>query len=413
MSLAFAFLERRKCVALSGGTRIAEGGSLMNRMRSNVCLGLTLALGLLVQACDGSSTETSTGGAGGETSSTTGGTGGSGGGTTTQTEEPGPWSFDLVSVENLPPVWGGIVAQESGKVAYLVGGVGGTAGPVTANLVRVEQTADGVKATAVTAPISNRYCGCAMVDTNRNELIIIGGRGTDFNETTNVEKVNLTTNEVTALGSPGAAEHPVGCHAVFLADRDEGYIFGGASAQTGFSDVMWRYLPTDGSFTELTAKGPQARYDGVLRYPVEGGPLWLLGGLGPLNGSPNFLADVWSFDPATETWTEVKIQPGLKPSGRRLPWVAFRADMTSLVMGFGSDSPTGASMLGDLWQMDLNTGTWDQQTLGGEVNAGARGFALWLPGPPGSAGLLSGGLEDLGLSKQALVVKSPSDGNYR
>lgn len=378
-----------------------------------------LLLALALTGCGESPPDDGTGGGGGggggsSSASTTSSDTGSTSSSTTDTVDPlGPWAVLPVTVDGLTAVWGGIVAQESPKVAYLAGGVAGTSGPVTGNLVRVEQGATGVTATLVSSALTKRYCGCAIVDAKRKELVVIGGRGASFNETKTAELVNLETGAVTALDAGAAADHPVGCHAVFLADRDEGFVFGGAGQAAGFSSSLFRYDPANHTFTPVDVPAaPPARYDGAFRYPVEGGAVWLVGGMG-ISGGVKFYSDVWKLDPGTTTWSEVTVS-GAAPPGRRLPWVAFTGDLAALVMGFGSDSAMGATMLGDLSRLDLATGMWSEVQRTGDLDPGKRGFAQWLPGPEGSAGLLSGGLEDLGLSEQAFVLQPPvTDGDWR
>jgi hypothetical protein len=190
----------------------------------------------------------------------------------------GPWVFEPVTIADLPAVWGGIVAQESPTVAYLSSGVAGTTGPTTTKLIKVEQGAAGVTATAV-AMVTARYCGCGLVDASRHEALLIGGRDGSFTETATAEIVDLTAGTVTPFDAAEAMKHPVGCHAVFLPDRDEGYVFGGASESTGFGAQTWRYDPKDHSLTLLPGSGPPARYDGVFRYPLPGGSVWLTAGM--------------------------------------------------------------------------------------------------------------------------------------
>lgn len=354
------------------------------------------------------------GGGGGSSTSTTSSDTASTSSSTTETVDPlGPWAVEPVTVDGLAAVWGGMVAQESPQVAYLAGGVAGTSGPVTGNLVRVEQGAAGVTTTLVSSSLTKRYCGCALVDAKRKELVVIGGRGASFNETKTAELVNLETGAVTALDAGAAVDHPVGCHAVFLADRDEGFVFGGAGQAAGFSSSLFRYDPTSHTLTPVDVPAaPPARYDAAFRYPVDGGAVWLVGGMG-ISGGVKFYSDVWKLDPTTTTWSEVAVS-GAAPPGRRLPWVAFAGDLGALVMGFGSDSAMGATMLGDLSRLDLATGMWSEVQRTGDLDPGKRGFAQWLPGPEGSAGLLSGGLEDLGLSEQAFVLQPPvKDGDWR
>jgi hypothetical protein len=302
-----------------------------------------------------------------------------------------------------------MVAVESPTVAYVAGGVSGTVGPVSTRLLRVEQFPTGMDVSEVTTRLTARFCGCAMVDTNRRQVVVMGGRNGAFEDAPSAQVVDVETGTVTPLDAGAAVAHPVGCHAVFLPDRDEGYVFGGVGANNGFTGETYRYNPVDRSFTLLPATGPQARYDGILRYPDAGGPVWLVAGMGVNGNSARFFGDVWKFDPAAATWTQVPVT-GASPAGRRIPWVVFAPDHSALMMGFGSDSPQGATMKGDLWRLDLATSSWTEVPRDpSSVVPAARGFSPWLPGPAGTAGILSGGLQEDGAATQVLAIHAPVD----
>jgi len=314
------------------------------------------------------------------------------------------WRFETMGAGAVPTLWGAMVAQASPSLVFLAGGMQSSLGPAVGNLLRVEQTPTGVSVTTVSTGLTPRYCGCAMVDVGRNEVLAIGGRDDAYVEQANIEVVDLATGAVTRLDAGEADDFPVGCHAVFLQDRDEGYIFGGGSQAAGFNNRTWRYRPSDRSFTALADVGPEARYDGVLRYPVPGGPVWLIGGMGRgLNGA-RFYADVWQLDPVEGTWSPLPIT-GSVPPGRRTPWVAFSPDVTSVVMGFGSDSARGETHLSDLWRLDLATLAWSPAPImETDTPPPPRGFAQWIPGGAGSVGVLAGGLGPDGVVEDAMVL---------
>ncbi|MBI3203902.1 MAG: hypothetical protein HYZ29_20345 [Myxococcales bacterium] len=363
---------------------------------------------------DGSSSGAAGGASsGGASSGGAAGSGGAGGGAGSggaASNAAGPWSAQAVKVDAIPALWGAQVAQESGSRAYLSGGLASTGGSASTKVLRVEQKGDQVVVTSVADAVADRYCGCALVDAKRGELVVIGGRDGNFTETATAELVDLASGKVSPLAAGGAADHPVGCHAVFLADRDEGYVFGGASQSSGFGDTLYRYSPTDHSFTKVEVDGPPppARYDGAFRYPAAGGPIYLVSGM----GAGQFYGDVWTYDPPNKKWSEL-VPQGAKPPGRRLPWVTFAGDGSALVMAFGSDSPMGQSMLGDLWRLDLTTKAWSQPGFAGTAPP-LRGFAQWLPGPEGTAGLLSGGLGEMGMVTEQQLLRPPTpSGGWR
>lgn len=75
-----------------------------------------------------------------------------------------------------------------------------------------------------------------------------------------------------------------------------------------------------------------------------------------------WLDDLWSFDLATRTWTE--LTPAQRPAGR---WFASLAvDKDSRVLMFGG---TGAAVYGDLWSFDQTTRQWTQLQLTGGPSA--------------------------------------------
>ena len=118
--------------------------------------------------------------------------------------------------------------------------------------------------------------------------------------------------------------------------------------------------------------------------------------------------------PTRSEWQIEPARVGAMPTRCGVTLAADVALRGGLVMGFGSDAAMGATMLGDLSRLDLATGTWSEVQRTGDLDPGKRGFALWLPGPEGSAGLLSGGMEDLGISKQAFVLQPPvTTGDWR
>jgi hypothetical protein len=365
-------------------------------------------------ACTGTDDDTSsTSSSSSSSSSSGGGTSGNADGGTAAPDagDPrAPWTVENATVAGLEPVWGGMVAAVSPTEAYLVGGMRGASGPVGTLVQHLKRENGALSVTTLTEEISPRYCGCAMVDPNRGELLILGGRNGSFREVLTGQTVNLMDGSVGPLATGDAGRHAVGCHAVFLADRDVGYVFGGFSEAGGdFGGRLFRYSPGDQSFTELPAVGPVGRYDGALKYPVPGGKIWFTGGmsLSALGNAPIFHSDVWTLDPQTETWTEVPITGDESPAGRRYPWVAIAPDQQALVLGFGSDSPRGSTLMGDLWLLDVAAGRWSSVARVNDTVLPERGFASWLPGPANAVGLLSGGMDIDGLATQPLVFRSP------
>ncbi len=151
----------------------------------------------------------------------------------------------------------------------------------------------------------------------------------------------------------GDARH----HPICFAIDSFGYIVSGSNnADVAFPDVN-RYNGNTGTWDELTDFPGGPRGFGVgLAYDGSG---YL--GFGLDNGFPQILYDdLWRFDPATETWTELAPlpdRPGAAGSGGRFH-PAFVALNGKIYVGlgggrFGNDS--------DWWEYDIATNVWTQK----------------------------------------------------
>lgn len=325
-------------------------------------------------------------------------------------EDPVPtgrttFRFEPVEVAGVTPRWGASVAD-----GHLLGGVDDTM-RVTDEVFSLAHSDAGLSGTSVGALDVPRFCGCALYDEGRRELVMLGGRDDFYRDETTAVLIDVDTGERTPLEHGGAADHPVGCMAFFSPSADRGYVFGGAD-QSGFSAATWRWDPEARTFTRLDVDGPPGRYDAGVVPLADGGAL-MVSGMGMGGMAMKFYRDVWRFDVASESWREVAPATEEAPPGRRYPWLALSPDESTLVMGFGSDSPRGESVLGDLWRLDLASGAWRALEVGGEVEGelpAARGFTFRLPGPSGTAGVLAFGSDaELNLYQDAFALTVPDD----
>jgi hypothetical protein len=317
------------------------------------------------------------------------------------------------------PVWGGFVA-EGGADPILVGGVAGTGGPVidTAEIPEVR----GDRMVSSLLPLDGpRYCGCGFVDATRNELIVIGGRDGRFLDVETAVVIDLDDGTASPIADAdaGPAAFPIGCVAFFLPATGTGYVYSGLSSnQRAFGAGLFRWDGAARTFVAVDVAGarPAPRYDAAVHVEADGGSALVVSGMGA--GAPVFHQDTWRFAGSTETWTEVATTN--PPPGRRYAWSALAPDGDTLVFGFGSDSPQGLTLLADLWRLSLGSGVWsrlDDDVSAFDVDTAlpARGFASRLPGLPGTAGLLSGGMQDGVLAEDAFVLDVPAalDGEWR
>lgn len=322
-------------------------------------------------------------------------------------EENLAFRFEPVTVNGITPRWGATVTA-----GHLLGGVDDDL-RVSDEILAVATGDDGLAGASVGALDVARFCACALFDEGRGELVMIGGRNRQMLDEGTAVLVEVDSDTAVTLGDSGPTDHPIGCHAYFSPAVDRGYVFGGANS-SGFSADTWRWDPQARTFTRLDIDGPPGRYDAGL-VPLQDGGALLASGMGMSTFAMTFHHDVWRFDAATEQWTEVAPGADNAPPGRRYPWLALSPDEGTLVLGFGSDSPRGESVLDDLWQLDVAAATWREVELEGE-RPSARGFTYRLPGPAGSAGVLAFG-SDAELNVQddafALVVPDALAGEWR
>ena len=284
----------------------------------------------------------------------------------TDTAAPATFRFERLTVSGGTPVWGAIATH-----GYLIGGVT-NAQNVVSTIATATLSEGTLTLTETGATDLPRYCHCAFFDPTRDELVVLGGRGRTFADAASSAVIDTSSWRSTPLADHTADDFPVGCVAFFSPLSDKGYVYGGLStSRREFSPTTHRYDPTSRTFEPLTGAGPEARYDAAVHVLSDGDAL-LFSGMG-LDTTVTFYDDVWRFDAETETWSEVPTT-GTRPPGRRYAWTALSPDETLLVFGYGSDSPTGNSVLDDLWSLDLTTNTWAPLPLDGE-RPSARGFA--------------------------------------
>ena len=287
------------------------------------------------------------------------------------------------------PIWGHAAATLPDGRALVFGGAIGDGSAASDEALLVDASGGDIVLTPIagTGP-SERWCGCATYDGARDRVLIAGGRnganlGGIPGDTWTLDVASGTYAELAGASTPSSV---IGCALAYSETARATYWFGGASA-TGVSAVMHR-LDADGTaWVALPATGPTPRYDAHLE-AIDGGRALLLfaGSYGSAGAA--FYSDVWRFDVATETWTEVTVE-GSTPPGRRAPWVRMANGERGFYAGFGYDG--AMAPLGDLHYFDLTTASWIPVAPAGEVPP-ARGFSPALEGPEGSVGILFMGL---------------------
>jgi hypothetical protein len=109
------------------------------------------------------------------------------------------------------------------------------------------------------------------------------------------------------------------------------------------------------------------------------------------HGAAGFLAEVWAFDLASETWTDLTPAAGPAPAPRRTPNAAYDPDHDRIVTWSGQ----GATFFNDSWVFDLSTNAWTQLAPAGPLPNIRYGVSsVWDPATKelvSFAGFTSGG----------------------
>ncbi len=237
-----------------------------------------------------------------------------------------------------------------------------------------------------------RYCGCAAYDRARDLVVVVGGRNLEM-LSPETWTLDLRTNSWARLDvetPPGV----IACAMAYSAEREALYLFGGLGGMDGAEVVdggTYRFDAGVPAWTRLAATGPSARFSSILTDVAPGEPLLLFGGT-PRTFGVHYLADVWRFDTESETWSETAVA-GATPRGRREGWLRVEPGGAGFLVGMGTAGVSQNDVLSDLWRFDFATRTFTDVTP--PRSPLARGFTLHIPATGGQAGLLLGGFDNL------------------
>ncbi len=194
--------------------------------------------------------------------------------------------------------------------------------------------------------------GSSMVHlADGNRLLLFGGYdGSKY--MSDLWSYDLATGSWTVL-APAGAVPPARASQATAYDPVAGQLvmFGGYDGSSYMGDA-WSYDATNGSWSPLAATGttPHARYGHSLVYDSDSKKMLLFGGY---DGSVQY-ADTWSYDPATNVWTELK-PSGALPPARDSQALAYDPASKVFVL-FGGWSTT--SMFDDTWAYDPAANVW-------------------------------------------------------
>ena len=135
-------------------------------------------------------------------------------------------------------------------------------------------------------------------------------------------------------------------------------------------DELWAFHLDCNNWERLTPEGgPGVRARQATTLDTTHNRMVLFGGRQRMSGGfgsyVNF-NDVWTFDLATDTWSEVPTT-GTAPSARSSAIVQYDAPRNRLIVFGGNNSTSGLTLtgLGDTWALDMETGAWTELDIDG------------------------------------------------
>jgi N-acetylneuraminic acid mutarotase len=126
-------------------------------------------------------------------------------------------------------------------------------------------------------------------------------------------------------------------------------------------------LVQSGAWTRLGPTGnmPAARRGHSMAYDAAGRRIVLFGGW---NGKDDY-SDTWAYDPATNTWTDLK-PAGMIPSARHDHALVYDPDRERLILFGGTSANTTFVGMNDTWTYDLRANTWEKLSPTGDLPVG-------------------------------------------
>jgi serine/threonine protein kinase/N-acetylneuraminic acid mutarotase len=181
---------------------------------------------------------------------------------------------------------------------------------------------------------------------------------------------SFTAQSVQASGAPGVQRfnHSM----VWNTQDDQLFIFGGRNAQGGLLNDLWSYNPANNSWTQLTSAAasntdcsdgqPSPRMSAAMVWDNVDQEVLLYGGIGRNN---SYLGDLWAYSPAKDTWSALACS-GNGPGARAEAGVAWNGSQMLLLGGLGAHGS-----LGDFWAYTPGSdGGWNQ--ISANTPLGAR-----------------------------------------
>ena len=162
----------------------------------------------------------------------------------------------------------------------------------------------------------------------------------------------------------------------------------GTGMVMAYDGGIWSYDPAGSTWTELDPEGdlPPSRLGTCMVYDSSSGKVIIFGG----TDMATCFNDMWAYDPAANTWTELKPVGEVVPPGRSSACMVYDAAGGQLILFGGMD--VQFACFNDTWAYDLAANTWTSVNPAGEVPSARNGACMIYDTADGKA-ILFGGLD--------------------
>jgi N-acetylneuraminic acid mutarotase len=251
------------------------------------------------------------------------------------------------------------------------------AGPMGNHIAWAELSSSGT-------PLSSRFGHSMTYDPVTRRLIMFGGKSDTaitrgvYNAGTaplnDTWAYDLTANAWKELKPSGTLPSARFGQSMASDPTSGRLIMFGGNAGTASLDDTWAYDPTTNAWTELKPSGtvPPPRDSATMEYDPTTRRLIMFGGKSDTAITRVVLNDTWVYDPANNTWTELK-PSGTVPSARSGHSMAYDPVTRRLIM-FGGNA--GTASLNDTWAYDPTTNAWTELEPSGTVPSARSGHSM-------------------------------------
>ena len=202
-----------------------------------------------------------------------------------------------------------------------------------------------------------------VYDSHADRFILVGfspsGR-----ETWSFDLTNNTWSNLTTADSPALA----GATVVYDSSNDRMFLHGGYRYNVGLTNETWSYDYGTKTWLNLSSSGKPPRVlSAAMAYDPLANRILLFGGD---RGGTTYMNETWIYDPANNTWTELR--PSVSPPADYAASMVFDSRLDRFMLYGGQTyNVTGcpnpdcfAWATNGLWSFDLTTQAWQELTSG-------------------------------------------------